>query len=270
MHLEKCRKFRQNWQTASDTQSMNTVKLSRVLKECGLTDKEARVYLSLLSLGPTSVLKVADESGVRRTSVYSILQSLHAKGLVNAEVRGFKRHFAATAPASVKALLGSKLTLLEECMPELTSLYNAPGQTESIRHYRGIAAVKALYEELLDSVQAGEYYYVLTDISRWESLDPRFFAGFVKRRSRKSINLRILTLPGKQAQKRQQEDRDMGGIVRFLPATMNVTTNLIITARQVVFHQLAPPIEAIAIGNRSIINLQHEMFKSMWDATLKA
>lgn len=245
--------------------SVTSSRLIRVLKECGLTDNEARVYLALLSLGSTSVLKVADQSGVKRTSVYSILQALAGKGLVNSEVRGFKRRFAATAPASVKALLGSKLALLEECMGDLTALYNAPGTEPAIRHYRGLKAVKGLYEELLEAVQPGEYYCVLTDMTRWESLDPRFFASFVQRRARKNVNLRILSLPSAKAARRRQSDRQMGGILRYLPETMNVTTNLIITARQVVFHQLAPPVDAVSISNRSIVNLQYDMFRLLWE-----
>ena len=49
-------------------------KVSSVLSKFGLSDKEIEVYLTLLSLGPAPVRKIAIESGVNRGTTYDILK----------------------------------------------------------------------------------------------------------------------------------------------------------------------------------------------------
>ncbi len=244
---------------------MKNYKLTQVLKEMGLNDKESVVYLAALSLGPTTVLKLASNSGIKRTSIYSIVESLKAKGLMNIEITGFKARYVAAPPAALKAVLSNRITILENCMPEFIELYNATEDYATIRQYEGLSAIKGLYEELLDSVKLKDDYLVLTDLAKWENLDARFFNSFVRRRENKQLKLRILSVPSKQALRRHVYDRQRGGYLRFLPEGLNLSTNLIITPKHVVFHQLVPPMDAIVLNNKRVINLQTQMFNIIWE-----
>jgi sugar-specific transcriptional regulator TrmB len=51
------------------------------LKRVGLTEYEARVYLSLLRDHLNSASKLSKKSGVPRTKIYSVLRSLHEKSI---------------------------------------------------------------------------------------------------------------------------------------------------------------------------------------------
>src|SRR5271154_1883207 len=106
---------------------MANLKLLKALEDIGLDDKEARVYLAALTLGPTSILKIANEAAVKRTTVYSTLGALRVKGLVSVEVRGFKRHYVASAPAALRTVLANKLGMLDECIGEFAALFNMSG-----------------------------------------------------------------------------------------------------------------------------------------------
>ena len=55
---------------------MRDEKLLTILKNIGLSETEANVYLTALSLGPTTILKIARGSGVKRTSVYDVVSAL--------------------------------------------------------------------------------------------------------------------------------------------------------------------------------------------------
>ncbi len=56
--------------------------LKHYLQSIGLQDKEADVYLALLSSGTSSVSHIAKKAKVTRTNVYEILEKLKIKGLV--------------------------------------------------------------------------------------------------------------------------------------------------------------------------------------------
>jgi len=243
---------------------MKNYKLIQVLKEIGLNDKEAAVYLAAIGLGPTTILRLAANSGIKRTSVYSIVESLKIKGLMNLEVMGFKTRYAAAPPAALKAVLSNRLTVLDNCMSEFAEVYNTRNEYSIIRQYEGLPAIRGLYEELLDTVKPKDDYLVLTDLAKWESLDPRFFINFIRRRASKQLGLRILSVPSKSALRRQTYHRERGEHLRFLPKEMNLNTNLIITPKYVVFHQLVPPMDAIMLNNRRVIQLQMQIFDIIW------
>ncbi len=243
-----------------------SAKLKKMLNELGLTDKEASVYLSALSLGPSPVQKLALHAGIKRTTAYSVLEALKTKGMISEQISGFKVRFVASPPASLRSLMISRLSVLEESMPELSALYNLPSGEGLIKHYEGIDAVKSLYEDVLSAVNFGDDYLVLTDLLRWQRLDARFFGTFVSRRAKKQVRLRVLTLRSAHALKKAQSD-EYSGNLRLLPADMKITTNLVITPQCVVFHQLEPPIEAIMLNNRSVIHLHREMFEVVWAAS---
>lgn len=52
------------------------------LKEFGITEYEARIYLTLLSDGPMKVSELAAKAGVPRTKAYEAIKGLKSKGLV--------------------------------------------------------------------------------------------------------------------------------------------------------------------------------------------
>lgn len=248
---------------------MKHSKLHKMLLTLGLTDKESSVYLSALALGPSPVQRLASHAAVKRTTVYSVLESLKAKGMIVEQVSGFKVRYVASPPAALRAVMLNRLAAVEESMPELSALYNLPGDEGMIKHYEGLSAIKALYEDVLASVGPNQDYLVLTDLSRWQSLDARFFGSFVRRRARKLVRLRVLSVHSASAAKKALSD-EYAGRLRILPVGMKVTTNLIVTPACVVFHQLEPPVDAIMLNNRSIVHLHKEMFEIIWAVAQKS
>lgn len=243
---------------------LNSAKLLKLLSDLGLSDKEAALYLSSLALGPTTVQKLALHAGVKRTTVYSVLETLKLKGIINEQISGFKVRYVASPPSALRSLMINRLSVLEDAMPELSALYNLPAGEGLIKHYEGLDAVKSLYEDVLSAVRAGQDYLVLTDLLRWQRLDARFFGDFASRRARRNVCLRVLSVHSAHAAKKARGE-EYAGKMRLLPVDMKITTNLVITPQCVVFHQLEPPIEAIMLNNRSVINLQKEMFEMIWN-----
>ncbi len=123
----------------------------------GLSEKEARVYLASLELGPAPVQKIAAKAHVNRATTYVILEGLMKKGIITIYDQGKKRYFVAEGPASLKNIisqqqkeLDEKTKLLEHLHGELQSVHNMLPNKPVVKFYEGKEGLKTLLEERLE------------------------------------------------------------------------------------------------------------------------
>lgn len=90
--------------SARDLKSMNAFEM---LKEAGLTDYEALVYLKLVLDGPSSAKEISEASGVPHTRVYDVLEALELKGWVEIG-QGRPMKFKAKPPSEVVNVIRSE------------------------------------------------------------------------------------------------------------------------------------------------------------------
>ena len=55
---------------------------TKALQDMGLSEKESQVYVALLELGKANVARIAQQSNIKRPTVYVLLEDLRKKGLV--------------------------------------------------------------------------------------------------------------------------------------------------------------------------------------------
>jgi sugar-specific transcriptional regulator TrmB len=70
------------------------------LQQVGLNEYEAKTYLALINVHLSTATQVSEKSGVPRTKIYSVLESLSGKGWIRV-YSGVPLLFKAVAPASV-------------------------------------------------------------------------------------------------------------------------------------------------------------------------
>jgi len=91
------------------------------LKEAGLTNYEARSYLALLELGVSTGMEISKKSGVPKTRVYDILNSLINKGLVDL-IQEKPMVFKAISPEiGLKQLFKRKIEKINKAEKEIIS-----------------------------------------------------------------------------------------------------------------------------------------------------
>ena len=249
---------------------MKNKKLLQILIDLGLSENEESVYLAALSLGPTTILKIAKTAEMKRTTIYSVIDSLKKRGLINIEIKGFKTLFTAENPEKLETMLDSHREQLRNSLPEFLGMYNLKGGESSIKYYEGLESVKSVYESLISDIKPHEDYLIIADAKQWMELDPEYFQNFTERRAKLNINTRMLLQDSKTARelKNKEKNYNIKG-VKIFPQKMSLTTNIVIIPKKIVIHQLTPPIMAVVIENKSMINMQKEIFEIIWNS-LKA
>lgn len=239
-------------------------KLLSTLKELGLSHNEALVYLASLALGSTTISKIASAAQVKRTSVYPLIESLKQKGLINIEIKGFKKLFVPESPAKLEIMLELRRQKLNNNLPSLLSLYNTEANDSFIKCYEGLAGMKTVYNGILQELKHHDDYLAVSDTEQFQNLDRSYFADFIKKRTRLQLKTRLLLQNTTLAKERKKFARNFNEQIKILPPATTLTTNLVIIPNRVIIHQLVPPIMITVIENKNIIKMHQEMFEIMW------
>jgi len=131
----------------------------KVLREVGLTEYEARAYLSLLEHGAMTASEVSEHGNVPYSKVYETLNSLERKGWIEAEQGRPSRYFPKSPSEALEAtklriedmVSGWKTVVLGELQP----LYERREMREKpdIWILRGEFSVLAKLEEMLSTAK---------------------------------------------------------------------------------------------------------------------
>lgn len=141
------------------------IKLLEKLKQLGLPDNEAMIYLAVLELGQGTVTEISKAATLNRTTGYDILERLCIQGIISRSKTGKKRIYVAETPARLSQFLENKkrqterrLKELENFLPDLQALHKtelkpvikfAEGKKEMEQmYYHKLNAKKTIYSIL--------------------------------------------------------------------------------------------------------------------------
>lgn len=174
----------------------------QLLKKLGFDEKEIRVYLILLSLGPSPVRKIATAVGINRGTTYDILKNLIKQGLVVYYHKETKQYFTTEDPAKLERHLEGRLEEMRHLklkimsvIPELQSMYNRGGGKPVARYYEGFAGVKNILQDILETMaqERQKEYFVYSSANVRELLYKKF-PHFTKERIRRGLAVKVIAL----------------------------------------------------------------------------
>ncbi|MDP2788671.1 MAG: helix-turn-helix domain-containing protein [bacterium] len=186
--------------------------LKNLLVDVGLKEKEADVYVAILSLGQGTASKIARKAHIVRTTVYDILSSLFDKGLVTLTGKEPKQEYVAESPDNLKIYIESELkkiqTDLEDVkntlIPQLKSIHNT-GSRPKVMFYEGREGLEKVYEDTLTSCEPIRAYASVENMH--EGL-PGYFPDYYKRRTGKGIAIRAIVPDTETGRERKSHDSD--------------------------------------------------------------
>lgn len=118
----------------------------RNLEQIGLNVNQAKTYLACLELGQTTVIKLAQKTGIIRTTIYDNLRALKEYGLVTETVEGGRRMFIAESPAKLANILEAKKQTIEESLPALMEIFNSAKAKPKIQFFHGVKGIMKIHE----------------------------------------------------------------------------------------------------------------------------
>jgi len=234
------------------------------LESLGLTKDEALAYLGLLKLGQAKAADLAQEVGVKRTTIYPILVSLKQKGFAAEFIHKTKRLYRAENPERVAGLLEKRLESFVTAIPELKTLEKVAGATIGLRFIETKQELKQFYLGVLTDYK-DKSYRVIGSSTAWVGIEPDFFNQFRFDRAHNHIKTRILLSADSTAE--SPEDPTLLREVRILPPTHTFKSTMDIFDDKVII--ISPELTALAvvIAIPAMVDIFKSMFDLLWEST---
>src|SRR3989344_6022458 len=165
------------------------------LTTVGLNEKEARVYVAALFLGPAAVQRIAEQAGVNRATTYVVLDKLAKMGLVSQAGKRTKAKFAAEDPEALERWLASQEAHLRgqreaahKALPALKAARRAQDHAAPIvRFYKGLEGIRTIYAENIRKAKPKTTIYAIMNADEADKAYPESAVTLPKGRVKKHI-----------------------------------------------------------------------------------
>ncbi len=200
----------------------NSSLLSR-LSQSGLNDKEALIYLALLELGGGFPSRVAEYTGLNRSTVYKILLTLSVRGIINEVDNKNKLFYQIEHPQKLIRFNESKikqaensLDSLKNILPDIENLYSCFDNRPKITYYEKEEGLLQIYEEHISVNKPYEMLAWANANALRDFLPNNFFDKYIKKKEKIGITTRGI-LPDTEENRKFNSVRYEGIQDKILP-----------------------------------------------------
>lgn len=125
------------------------------LKNLGLNEKEAKIYTHLLQSGQTTAYAIAELTGIKRPTVYVVLEELRMRGLVLKIPHAKKQLFTAKSPEELFLESENKLNTAKSILPQLLAITRSEKRPKTYL-FEGVAGYREAINMSLEEMEGKE------------------------------------------------------------------------------------------------------------------
>jgi sugar-specific transcriptional regulator TrmB len=231
------------------------------LKQAGLNEKQAYVYIALLELGTATVHPIANKAGIKRPTTYLILDELQAKGLVSIVPRAKKALYTAESPEKIISDLNKKQELLKSFLPNMLALYNAKVDKPQVLLFEGKDAVRGIYDKILKGKEVA-WFSTIRDVL---SIYPDYPKKLNEQAMAGKVNVReLLTNSKADIEYAKAMSRGPNFQQRFATGVAEFFTDNCLYDGNVIFFYFQPTVSAIQISSQGIYKSLKSLYEFAW------
>ncbi|MEK6960983.1 MAG: helix-turn-helix domain-containing protein [Nanoarchaeota archaeon] len=236
------------------------------LGSLGLSDRESRVYLALLDLGPTTTSKLIRKTGVSSSKIYDVLEKLMHRGLAAYVIKHGKKEFHPSNPEKLFDLIKEKESTVDRILPDLKRLYEETAEEVQAEVFKGKEGIKSVFEDIL---KTGKGWHALGASGKAAFTLPYYMPHFYKRMQTKKIALNILFVDSEITRKQKEElDSYKNVKIKFLPKRIRNLMVIFIYGDKVAVIPMTGTVEmaplAIVIKSKESAESYRDYFNWLW------
>lgn len=250
----------------------NLQNVVNMLQHFGLSAKEASAYLACLELGPSSIQQISKHSGMNRSTVHFLAESLKKKGLFSETCKGKKRLIFAVKPKKFVNLVNKErehVDLMESSLNDLVPILNNISASESnkpkIMFYEG---EKGFYDICNRSIDhADKEILFLSSLSDFRNVgnDQLYDEGhYIPKRIKKGVFIKMLVFENRISQNYRISQAKELRETRFLPNDFKFKSTFFIYGDEFSMVSSKPPFLGVVIQSKQLAHTMKQIFGMLW------
>lgn len=241
------------------------------LKELGLTESEASLYIVSLALGPATIASLGEHLNIPRPNVYKLIAGLERHDLAKfSERKKYTRTFVVEPPTTVLEKLRQKREKVADldqtligAMPDLLALYHQGETPTKIKVLGGRDQWEKVFFQVLDEAKDKIDFFGSADafieLVTWD-----VEREWIKERVKKNIHINTLLVPGKEAQVLESTDEKEMRTTKLFNGKIPFVTGFMLYANKVIIWQPKAPL-ALLIEDEYIVQMLRSIFDVLWE-----
>jgi HTH-type transcriptional regulator, sugar sensing transcriptional regulator len=248
--------------------------LVNTLKDLGLSDKEAKVYIAMLELGASPVQEIAAKAGINRPTTYLQIESLKKHGLISTQKKGKKDLYIAESPDQLEAMmtkekkvLEGRAELLKKSLPEFMQLFATAGDRPTVRYFEGKEGLLRMQQEFL-KCKSG-LIRAMANLDNVKELFPNQKSDYTEKRISKRIRARAI-YTSREGKVKSDSDESMLREARYIPFdSFPFDSDITIYDNTVAIASLKGQVGGLLIDHQSIADSFKSLFDFIWKLSEK-
>jgi HTH-type transcriptional regulator, sugar sensing transcriptional regulator len=142
--------------------------IEEILRDIGLTEYEAKVYLALLDLGKAKSGEILSKANLNTGKIYDILNSLKNKGFVSEVTESGVKKFSPADPKRIYDYLDErKKDILKKekdfknVLPQILNKINSKKEKQKVEIFYGFNGLKTAHQKEIDRYSSKETLRIL-------------------------------------------------------------------------------------------------------------
>src|SRR3989344_5928601 len=229
------------------------------LEKLNFSINEAKVYLTLLRIGSSLAGKIAEEAQLDRSSTYNALKLLIERGIISTIFENKRTIYVPSDPKKIMDYYKEKEEIANLIIPRLKERFHTSKETKSILLFKGYKGLKTVFQDIIDTLNPNEEYYVLGSEGQFQENMPYYAPHFRMKKEDKKIKTKMLVREGRKdvsGGKDTKYKKVPSDVIS--PATINVYGGKV-----AIFIWDEKP-EAVIIENKKVSETLKSYFDFMW------
>lgn len=240
------------------------------LKELGLMESEANLYITSLALGPATIAALAENLNIPRPNVYKGIAGLEKYGLAKfSERRRYTRTFVVEPPTVVLEKLRKKRNIMSDldhalvgAMPDLLAQYHQGETPTKIKIFEGREQYIHAFFSVLDETKTESLFLGSAkdaiNLLSWEK-EREWLQEKVKR----GLHSKALFLPSDETETLKMQDKEQLRETKILQGAVPFASSFQIFGNKAFIWQPRAAL-VILIEDEYIVDMLRSIFMVLW------
>lgn len=239
--------------------------LENTLLNIGFNEKEAKIYLALLELGPSDAKSISVKSGLKKPTTYVILDELRQKDAVLFLPNAKKKLFSAKNPEEIFNQAQKRMRQAIANLPLLSSLSKTSKDKAMVTYYEGKTGyTQAMTYKMEESIASGETLSYFSSADKVSPLMIEKVNEHLLKLKKNKIKIRAFAPENENLKEYRKSDKDFYREVKVLPKELFSAHSSIEIGRSFVRFALFEQEMFVIIDNTEIAKVMRQIFEMNW------